>query len=381
MADGPDAKRQRTSGDERRARVCVAGAGWWAQYSLIPQLSRNTDTVTLTAIIEPSQNPRSTLKKDMKSTEELASTYGVPIFKTVDEFLRSDAAKTTNAIVIATTHAVHHEIGMKAIKAGMHILMEKPMTTDPTEALELARAVEGYDKAFIVNHSANFRENSIKARELVQNGEIGTIQHVRCFMGSALLWLFDNPENVGWVTPTGGMLGNGFGWGQMSHTLAWVFMVTDLAPKSVYCQMVYSEKTGADLFCSGVVRCTNGATINFEGAAALPFESYDKSTKQIDNKIFGTEGMLTYSGEDFFPDSGALILQRHDGKHKRFDGFYFENYLEPGLGSESLQAFISAARGLDVVNAANATIGFKAVQTIEAMYRSAKSNKPEDVVQ
>jgi len=198
-------------------------------------------------------------------------------------------------------------------------------------------------------------------------------------MGSALLWLFDNPENVGWNKPHGDMLGNGFGWGQLSHTLAWVYMVAELVPKSVYCEMVYSEKTGADLYDSAIIRCTNGATILMEGSGALPFESYDKSSKQIDNKIFGSDGMLMYSGEDFDPKSGSLIVRRHDGKHKEFEGFYFENYLEPGKGPESLHAFLAAVRGLPYFNGADVQVGLRAVQTIEAMYRSAKSGKREDV--
>ena len=42
-------------------------------------------------------------------------------------------------------------------------------------------------------------------------------------MHSALLWLFDDPANVGWTQRTGGMAGNGFAWGQLSHLLAFVF--------------------------------------------------------------------------------------------------------------------------------------------------------------
>ncbi|CAE8582049.1 unnamed protein product [Polarella glacialis] len=136
----------------------------------------------------------------------------------------------------------------------------------------------------------------------------------------------------------------------------------------------------ADIFDSAVVRCTNGATISVQGVAALPFKSYTESTKQIDNKIFGTEGMLTYSGEDMHPDSGALILKRHDGKDQRFEGFYFENYSADGYGPESLKAFIDSCLGKPVFNGADAIVGLKAVQTIDAMYRSAKSGQPESVV-
>jgi hypothetical protein len=63
------------------------------------------------------------------------------------------------------------------------------------------------------------------------------------------------------------MKGNGFGWGQFSHTFGWVYMVTGLTPKSVYCVAATSPKTGADLFDAVVVTCTNGCTISVRAAA------------------------------------------------------------------------------------------------------------------
>ena len=46
---------------------------------------------------------------------------------------------------------------------------------------------------------------------------------------------------------------------------------------------------------------------------------------QIDNKIIGTEGSLLYSGLDLVPESGDLIVRRHDGKEIVEPGFEFEN--------------------------------------------------------
>ena len=47
-------------------------------------------------------------------------------------------------------------------------------------------------------------------------------------------------------------------------------------------------------------------------------------------------------------------------------------------GPESIHAFVDACRGLDAYNGASATVGLRVVQTLDAMYRSAKSGKPED---
>eukprot|EP00931_Biecheleriopsis_adriatica_P113830 TRINITY_DN8905_c0_g2_i1.p1 TRINITY_DN8905_c0_g2~~TRINITY_DN8905_c0_g2_i1.p1 ORF type:complete len:392 (-),score=80.09 TRINITY_DN8905_c0_g2_i1:322-1446(-) len=363
----------------KKARIAVAGAGWWSQGWHLPQLQRHPEA-EIAAIIEPSDAPRSTLNPDMKTRQELAELYGVPVFKSADEFFDSPSAQATDGIIVASNHATHHEIGMKALKVGMHVLMEKPMTTDPKQAHELVAAAKDSGKLFLVNNTANFREQAKQAHDLVRGGAVGEVKHVQCYMGSALLWLFDNPENVGWVKPSEGMQGNGFAWGQLSHSLAWVYLVTDLTPETVICQMNYSDKTGADVFDSAIVRCTNGATMSVQGVATLPFKSYKESGKQIDNRIFGSEGMLEFCcTNDYDPSSGALILKRHDQKDQHFPGFYFENYEAEGPGPESLQKFIGGCIGKPFFNGADATIGLKAVQTIEAMYRSAKSGKSEGV--
>ena len=121
----------------------------------------------------------------------------------------------------------------------------------------------------MVNNSANFREQTRRAHNLVAAGEVGRVQHVSCSLLSNLKWLFEDPANVGWVKPSGTMAGNGFGWGQSSHVFAWVYFVTGLAPVSVFCHMSYSDKSGADIYNSATIRCACGATIAVTGAAGV----------------------------------------------------------------------------------------------------------------
>eukprot|EP00929_Paragymnodinium_shiwhaense_P083062 TRINITY_DN44101_c0_g1_i1.p1 TRINITY_DN44101_c0_g1~~TRINITY_DN44101_c0_g1_i1.p1 ORF type:complete len:632 (+),score=86.76 TRINITY_DN44101_c0_g1_i1:164-2059(+) len=363
-------------GDRLVCRIAVVGAGWWGQGWHLPQVSRNSDSKVV-AIVESNPHPRSTLNPDMLSTKELEEKYGVPVFTSIDALL--EAQMNIDGVVVSCSHLAHFEVGMKALKAGWHVLMEKPMTTEPKEAVELAHCAANSPGVFMVNNSANWRQQAKRAHDLVKGGSIGKVKHVQCYMGSALLWLFDNPENVAWVKPSGSMVGNGFGWGQSSHTLAWALLVSGLQPERVFCTMGHSEKTGADMFLTAMVFCKGGATMCVQGTAAVPFKSYTESSKQIDNKIFGTEGMLTYSGDDKDPSSGDLVIQRHDLKNQRFPGFLFENYDAEGNGPESLRAFLGACVGRDVWNGADAALGRMVVLTLDAMYRSAKSGQTEEL--
>eukprot|EP00931_Biecheleriopsis_adriatica_P038840 TRINITY_DN22213_c0_g1_i1.p1 TRINITY_DN22213_c0_g1~~TRINITY_DN22213_c0_g1_i1.p1 ORF type:complete len:389 (-),score=54.60 TRINITY_DN22213_c0_g1_i1:49-1215(-) len=364
----------------KKARIAVCGAGWWTQGWHLPHLHRNPES-EIAAIVEPNPAPKN-VEGESLTTDQLHKLYGAPIFRSMDELLASEVAKTVDGVIICTSHASHHELGMKAMKAEWHVLIEKPMTTDPLEAFELTKVASSYGKACMVNNSANFRGQAKRAHDLVRAGQIGEVKHVSCALFSPLGWLFHNPNNKGWVKPTGKMLGNGFAWGQLSHTFAWVYLVTGLTPKSVFCHMSYSDKSGADVYDSATIRCTNGATISVQGAGDIA-----GPCKKVDNKILGTEGMLIFSGDlvesmaegKTSAASDGLLLIRHDNKNQTFPGFEFENFEKEGNGPESVQALVSACLGRPFFNAADAEVGCKSVVSIEAMYRSAKLGQEVEV--
>ena len=177
----PPSKKQKTTA-KPPARIAVCGAGWWSQGWHLPHLSRHPNAECV-AIVEPSPNPRSKISK-LEPVSALAKRYGVPVFKSIDELLESGVAM--DGVLVCTSHASHYECGSKALARGLHILMEKPMTTDVKEGkklAELAAAAEAKHGAkFLVNNTANWRAQAVKAAEAVAAGRIGTVEHVVCLM-------------------------------------------------------------------------------------------------------------------------------------------------------------------------------------------------------
>lgn len=361
------------------ARIAVIGAGWWSQGWHLPQISRHR-AAAVAAVVDPSRQLRSTLNPDMRQLGEFGEMYACPVFLTLDEMLRAEV--DVDGVVICTSHAAHFENAKMALERDIHVLCEKPMCTDPVEAWQLAEIAERRNASLMINNTANWRENTVRAHQMVvKEGLVGNIEHATCYMGSPLLWLFDDPANTGWTKPQGSMLGNGFAWGQLSHSLASILRTTELTPIEVLASMRFSEKSGADLYDTAIIRCEeNGATIAFQGTASLPGEN-PTSQKQISNKIFGSEGFVDYSGLDLDPSSGDLVLRRHDGTQVCHEGFYFENYEQDGEGPESLLSFIdlccaSASKKSPEPatvgwNGCDGLIGARVVSVIDAMYRSA----------
>jgi predicted dehydrogenase len=110
----------------------------------------------------------------MLSTCDLASTYKCPVYNSIDELLSAHRSEL-DGVIVSTSHNSHFDIGIKVLRAGINVFMEKPMTTDPTEAKQLAVEAKRAGVIFMVNNSANWRENSQRAFAMVQAGEIGTV--------------------------------------------------------------------------------------------------------------------------------------------------------------------------------------------------------------
>ena len=416
---------QASSTDTQKvAHIAVVGAGWWSQGWHLPHLSRNPHT-KISAIVDASAHPKSNLNPDLEALSALQEKYQCRIFSSVQELFDTDNKNEANrelagsldGIIVCTPHATHSDIGTFLLKQAaarpdhkpLHLLMEKPMTTNVDQARTLHETFQTTAKkdksggCFLVNHSANYIPQTKTAKELIAAGAIGDIQHITAFMASPLSWIFEDPANKGWNEPTKGiMLGNGFAWGQSSHLLAWIYHVCgdQVQPERVYCTMHHSQQTGADVSHAASIQLKlvgdnpeklRKATLSLSGTSLLPGNAHSEPpvAKQIDIKIYGTKGALMYGGDDRDPKSGRLELRIGGGGddegavkvHCEELGFQFEELDQGGNGPLSLQSFIAACLGQkDYYVGASSLVGLKSIQTLDAMYRSEVSGNAEPVV-
>jgi predicted dehydrogenase len=84
-----------------------------------------------------------------------------------DDMDRLLADRQIDAVVIATPDKLHVEHALKAIAAGKHLFLEKPMATSVSDALRLARAAAGSDRKFMVDFKFRFAPSAVAARRFV----------------------------------------------------------------------------------------------------------------------------------------------------------------------------------------------------------------------
>jgi predicted dehydrogenase len=241
-----------------------------------------------------------------------AEAMGIRWFETTDTLLESDRI---DAVVVATSNSTHFEVARKALEAGKHVMIEKPIATTMEDAGELCRLAVEKGLSLDVDHMMTRNAYNIKCRDLVADGSLGSIDHIVLHMeilyGStpeeAATWRCSNPEEFG------GPIGDvgtqcfyvaEFLLGQRIETLSCVYTppTLDIADES-------------------------GALIRFataDGVSGTARVAFDQSRGGVEStllnlgyEIYGTEGTIRNQGSLFqlsgHPDE--IIRQSKEEEH------------------------------------------------------------------
>lgn len=343
-------------------RLGVVGTGWWATFNHIP-----------TAAAHPDAEVVAICDLDAQRVGDVGDKFGIDgRFSDLDAML---AAGGLDGVMVATPHTAHAEVAIKCLEAGLHVLVEKPMATSSADAEAMVHAARRAGKEILVPCGWNFRPYTAAAAALVTEGRIGDVRHIVCLMGSPLEDLFAGqpmletadhmyrPPASTWADPE---KAGGYGWGQMSHSLAWAFRVADVEPEAVFC-MAGKSATGVDYYDAATVRLTNGGTMALSGASTVP----KHCAFQLDIRIFGTEGMLVFDAE-----RARLEVRRSDAEDEVIGIPEGDHVYD---GTLPVQRFIEICAGNGAFNDADASNGARVVHTLDAMYRSMASGQTEAV--
>jgi len=100
---------------------------------------------------------------------------GIPYFPDPASLIRSG---TVDAVLVCTPHDSHAEIGIAALEAGLHVLVEKPIAVEKAEALKLLAAHRRPGQVFAAMFNQRTDPVYQKLRQLVTSGALGQIRRV-----------------------------------------------------------------------------------------------------------------------------------------------------------------------------------------------------------
>ncbi|MBD3385106.1 gfo/Idh/MocA family oxidoreductase [candidate division KSB1 bacterium] len=163
-------------------KIGVIGVGYWGP-NLIRNFFENCDfDMFICADVK------------QKRLELIKNKYpGLEVTKDYKKILNNPQI---HAVAICTPVYSHYEIAKDALKAGKHVLIEKPMTSTSAQSIELVELAEKSNLTLMVDHTFIYTGAVQLIKQIVKGGEIGDLYYfdsVRINLG-----LFQHDINVIW---------------------------------------------------------------------------------------------------------------------------------------------------------------------------------------
>ena len=116
--------------------------------------------------------------KNASRLKRAAREYGVPAdgcFADHRKMLRRGKSLGLEAVSVALPNALHAPVTIDALKAGMHVLCEKPMAMNARQARAMLSAAERARRKLMINFTFRFTDQSQALKRVVDSGKIGTV--------------------------------------------------------------------------------------------------------------------------------------------------------------------------------------------------------------
>ncbi len=250
--------------------VAVVGYGYWG-----PNIVRN--------IIErPEFRLMGLCERDAGRAADFSRRYpGCAVEQDLDALLLDPRVQ---AVSIATPPRTHYDLVRRALEAGKHVIVEKPLATSAAHAEELIEIAAEVDRVLMPGHTFVYSPSVNKVRDLIRSGEVGDVY----FITSSRM-------NLGLYQPDG--------------------VISDLAPHDLSILLYWLDRpvthmaaAGQSVFQDGVPE-TAFLTVTFAGGATANVQiSWLAPRKMRQMVVVGSKRMVQY--EDTSSDESVRIYDR-----------------------------------------------------------------------
>ncbi len=244
----------------------ILSTAWIATEFVIPAMLKS-NFCEITAIASRTEKKAKDAAKRFKISKHYASYQD----------LLDDTA--IDAVYIPLPNHLHVEWAIKALQAGKHVLVEKPIALSSVEARKLLDVAKKHPKlkikeAFMYRHHPQW----IKAKRMIKKGEIGELKAIQ----SSFSFFDDNPNSIVNKKELGG--------GSLMDIGCYPISISrylfNAEPKSVSATIEYDPTSKVDILSSGILEFEKGIC-TFFSAIQLMENQYVK--------VFGTEGYIEFN--------------------------------------------------------------------------------------
>jgi predicted dehydrogenase len=149
---------------DRPVRIAVVGLGYWG-----PNLVRNLHELSSADV---------TWACDLRAEALAPFKHRYPALATTTRFDKVLEDPATDAVAIVTPVGTHYELAAAALRAGKHVLVEKPLAASSGDALDLIRLAEREGLVLMPGHTFLYSPPVNLVRDLIDSGELGEIYFI-----------------------------------------------------------------------------------------------------------------------------------------------------------------------------------------------------------
>lgn len=150
-------------------KIGILGCGKIAQVRHIPEYAANPDC-ELVGFYNPTKS----------RAEDMAAKYGGVAYDTAEELL---ANPEIDAVSVCAANYAHADLAIQAMKAGKHVLCEKPMAVTLADCEEMVRVSEETGKYLMIGQNQRLTKAHALAKKMISDGEIGKVITFRTIFG------------------------------------------------------------------------------------------------------------------------------------------------------------------------------------------------------
>ncbi|MEG4044288.1 Gfo/Idh/MocA family oxidoreductase [Microcoleus sp. Pol17_C1] len=146
--------------------IAVLGAGRWG-VNLIRNFLEHPNSEVL-AVVDPNQDSLAAVQKqfNLDASVILATDWS-----------QVQALPGLQAVAIATPASTHYTLAAAALKQGYHVLAEKPLALNLTEAIELCQLAEKQQRQLFVDHTYLFHPAVDRGQRIIQQHQLGKLRY------------------------------------------------------------------------------------------------------------------------------------------------------------------------------------------------------------
>ena len=287
--------------DKKKIRVVVIGGGAVAQARHLPEYATN-----------PRAEVAGVLDFNRERAKELCERFGGIPYTSLEGVL---ADSDVDAVSVCTPNATHAEYTIRALKAGKHVLVEKPMAQDLAESRAMIAAKEESGKIMMLGHNQRLVKAHQKAKELLDSGAIGDLLFYQLNFKHAgpETWSVDKGAGTWFFQKSKAKFGVMGDLG--AHKIDLIRYLTGSEIKNVFANMMTLDKKYAD---GTPIDLEDNAVCMFNMENGLPgimhFSWTNYGGEDNGSTIYGTKGVMKIFG-DYNDD---IVLEMRDGVQVKY---------------------------------------------------------------